>query len=501
MSIRVRLTLWYSGILAVTLLLFGMGLFLFLNNYVYNTLENQLREEAVRVYDRIQATERISFEKGYSIELDFGRTDKLNTSNTFLQLSNLQFGQLSRSANLISADLKIPLSQDTVNKLKQKADPSGFMFTTEKIANDSFLVYNQGLWLENQSQMIGVFQASVTVTTWENFLNMLKYVLYTLAFAAIGIAATFGWLLSREALKPIDRLIEATNQVQKGTDLDKRILYDGPADEIGRLTHTINNMFARLELVYTELEEAYKTQRRFVSDASHELRTPLTTIRGNVDILEKMWKQQMESNKKYASQEDAEQLQISLEAMHDISSEAHRMSRLVNDLLSLARADAGFQMNIQEMEIKPLVEEVARRAQLLERKAQWIIGDLSALDDAFVLVNYDYLQQLLFIFIENAFKYTPHGEVRLEAQKTDNQIGIQISDTGIGMDKEEIPFIFDRFYRADPSRGKTAGTGLGLAIAKWILDEHKGSIEVTTAKGKGSTFTIWLPCRFLPDLA
>ena len=105
----------------------------------------------------------------------------------------------------------------------------------------------------------------------------------------------------------------------------------------------------------------------------------------------------------------------------------------------------------------------------------------------------DYLQQLLFIFIENAFKYTKQGHVQLDILRLRNQVGIRISDTGIGMDAEQIPQIFERFYRADSSRGQTSGTGLGLSIAKWIIDEHHGSIEVVSKKNEGSMFLIWLP--------
>ncbi|MNR30879.1 Alkaline phosphatase synthesis sensor protein PhoR [compost metagenome] len=133
---------------------------------------------------------------------------------------------------------------------------------------------------------------------------------------------------------------------------------------------------------------------------------------------------------------------------------------------------------------------------MLEHTAEWQVGDLEALEDAIVQGNRDYLQQLLFIFIENAFKYTPTGTVTIEAIRRNSFIGIRVSDTGIGMDKEDIPHIFDRFYRADLSRGVTTGTGLGLSIAKWIIDEHDGSVEVTTRKDEGSTFLIWLPANF-----
>lgn len=147
-------------------------------------------------------------------------------------------------------------------------------------------------------------------------------------------------------------------------------------------------------------------------------------------------------------------VELSLEAMRDISGEAQRMSRLVNDLLALARADAGFQIEKRELAVKPLLEEVARKAQMLPRSAEWIVGDLSPAEDISIYGNQDYLQQLIFIFIENAFKYTEHGFVRMDALRHGGQVGIRIADTGIGMEKEEVPHIFERFYRADVSRGQ-----------------------------------------------
>jgi signal transduction histidine kinase len=208
-----------------------------------------------------------------------------------------------------------------------------------------------------------------------------------------------------------------------------------------------------------------------------------------VDLLEKMWKK----TAAIGTDQDQQQLEISLEAMQDIAGEAERMTRLVNDLLSLARADAGFQMSKASVELLPLVEAVNRKAQLFPRVVELRQGDLKALQGICVYGNKDYIQQLIYIFLENAFKYTEHGYVKLDAVRMEQQIGIRIEDSGIGMDKEEVPLIFERFYRADVSRGKTSGTGLGLSIAKWIIDEHNGSIEVTTCEGEGSTFIIWLP--------
>ncbi|GAA3402367.1 HAMP domain-containing sensor histidine kinase [Paenibacillus hodogayensis] len=479
MSIRLRLTLWYSSILAVTLLVFGIALYTFFS-YKMNT---DLRNELV-----IQAQEVNKGIRGYGVFFTLPDLREFKSAGIYLQSISIQ-GQIKRSTNLRS---NLPYSEAAIALVLKGEDA----FETIKVNQESnLLMYYSPLVLEGS--LVGVLQVATTLDDMEQFLHNLWLVLIVIGLLTIFLAASAGWFLSRKALQPIENVIEAAGAVEKSADLSKRIDYDGPLDEIGRLTDTINGMLSRIEAMYTELDEAYRAQRRFVSDASHELRTPLTTIRGNVDLLEKVWKstalQSGYENDSGGRLIQEGNVELSLEAMHDIASEAERMSRLVNDLLSLARADAGFAMNKEPVEMKPLVEEVLRRAQFLPRNAEWAAGDLGVLEGVQINGNKDYLQQLLFILIENAFKYTEQGHVTLDALQAGGQIGLRVSDTGIGMDKDEIPYIFERFYRADPSRGKKAGTGLGLSIAKWIIDAHGGSIEVKTRKDEGTTFTVWLP--------
>jgi two-component system OmpR family sensor kinase len=475
-------------------MLFGIGLYFYLNYYVYNDLQKTLKQNAEGISSRIQQSLYLSLKGFPIIDLELETRD-LNSTNTFLQLYNLQLKSLKKSAVLEAYGFNLPINKETIEKLKA----TEYFFVKTKVGGQDLLVYHTGVYGADENgnkQLLGVLQAAYPVGTFEKFFGALQYMLAFLALLTILLAASLGWFLARKALKPIDKVIAAANLIEKGDDLERRIEYNGPDDEIGRLTNTINGMLARIQVIYSELNEAYRAQRRFVSDASHELRTPLTTIRGNVELLEKMWNQPNGS----VQLANPEQMEMSLEAMQDISGEAQRMSRLVNNLLALARADAGFQMQKSAVELRPLVEEVVRRAHFLPRKADWEVGELSGLEGTLVQGNRDYIQQLIFIFIENAFKYTPQGVVKLDTLRSDTQVGIRIMDTGIGMDKEEIPMIFDRFYRADPSRGVISGTGLGLSIAKWIIDEHMGSIEVTTSKGKGSTFVIWFPASFPPSL-
>lgn len=483
MSIRLRLTLWYSTILAVTLMVFGVSLY-FISSYILmNNKKDDMRKMGMEVESQIKMV-AFQLRGRWYFSVDLPSLNQFKYPGYIMQALDTD-GQLYQS----TIDEILPLS---FNKAKVEAGESDFYI--QGMGNYPILVLNKPLLYNDNGtkRVVGVLQIVGGINDIQQNLDTLKLALIFLSILTILIAASFGLYLARKALKPIENVIIAAAQVEKGADLGVRINYDGPKDEIGRLTDTINSMLSRIHEAYSELEESDRAQRRFVSDASHELRTPLTTIRGNVELLEKMWRQ----NGAETALEDREKVAMSLEAMQDISGEAARMSRLVNDLLALARADAGYQMPKESFLIREVVEEAARKVQHLPRTAQWELGDLSVLNGVGIKGSKDHLQQMLFIFIENAFKYTPEGSVRLDALLTERQAGIRISDTGIGMDKDEIPYIFERFYRADVSRGVTSGTGLGLSIAKWIIDEHGGSIEVTTRKGSGTTFVIWLPVFF-----
>lgn len=485
MSIRSRLTLWYSGVLTLALFLFGVALYFFLYYYYMDDAQTRLQEQADSTANRLRQEVYLSRQTGQPVTSIKPDDSDLRNNNMFLQLTDLNSRFVTRSDLLQRTKLRFELTEADLRTASQgQAKVSQI-----KLGGVEMLVYNLPIVSED-GQLLAVLQVGTYIGDILSLFDKLRLTLLLTSLIAVVLAATLGWFLSRKALQPIENVTDAAARIQNGEDLNMRIDYHGPQDEVGRLTDTINSMLARIQVVYQELDEAYRAQRRFVSDASHELRTPLTTIRGNVDLLEKMWTR-LQGDQGSAASDD--NMEMSIEAMRDIAGEAARMSRLVNSLLSLARADAGTIMEKTPLELRPVVEEVIRKANLLPRSADWVTGDLSFLEGVWIKANRDYLQQLFFIFIENAFKYTPSGTVTLDAVRSDGLVGIRIADTGIGMNKDEVPHIFERFYRADVSRGKTQGTGLGLAIGKWILDEHGGSVEVTTREQVGTTFLIWLP--------
>ncbi|WP_314585592.1 HAMP domain-containing sensor histidine kinase [Paenibacillus terrigena] len=473
MSIRLRLTAWYASILAVTFLLVGLAIYWFADQSIYGGMRDRINKQV----DVMRITADYNFLDG--IDLNVG--GRGFEEEMYAQFVNYVNGTIKVTPNLGGIQFPYPKSTDQIKP--------GFKHIT--VEGLPFYVYEGPIKIKNSNKSIGVATIGVYTGKEVLFFTQLKNILTLVSITMVLIASSIGLFLARKSLRPIENVIRAANQIQRGSDLSVRIKRTGPNDEIGQLTDTVNEMISRMEIFYRELDESYRAQRRFVSDASHELRTPLTTIRGNVDLLEKMWGPTGELEKKHI--DEAMKKEMSLEALQDIAGESRRMSRLVNDLLALARADAGVIMEKEPIHLRPLVDEVIRRAQFLPRTAEWITGDLSVLDAIGVNGHKEYLQQMLFVFIENAFKYTPEGSVTIDAIRHDEQVGIRIKDTGIGMDREQVPYIFDRFYRADESRGIIAGTGLGLSIAKWIIDEHYGSVEVVTAVEKGSTFIIWLP--------
>ncbi|MEW8959742.1 ATP-binding protein [Neomoorella humiferrea] len=466
MTLRWRLTLLVTFILSIAFLILGSLVYFLMGRYLTGSIDRSLAFRAQEVIGSIKVES--SFLRQQRITLP--DVNVFAAPDIFLQIVDREGFIVTRSSNLGRQTL--PIRPQTLIQANQGKD----FFTTEEIDNYSLRIYNVPLMLGGQT--VGILQVARLLNPVKKTLGNLRQVLIFLGLLAVFIATVLGYVLARTALKPIERLTQVAAQIGEGRDLAQRVPYHGPMDEIGRLAATFNAMLGRLQKAYTRLEEAYSAQRRFVADASHELRTPLTTIRGNIDLLRKM---------------KGTDMAIQEEALADIASEAERMSRLINNLLTLARADAGLEIVRQPMDITELLHEVARQAPLLG-EAAFIVRGLDSISGCQVLGNRDYLKQLLFILLDNAFKYTP-GEGKIELTAKIDPKGfllIRVKDTGIGIAPADLEHIFERFYRADTTRS-SSGTGLGLAIAKWIVEQHQGEIKVESRVGEGTVFTVVLP--------
>ncbi len=309
-------------------------------------------------------------------------------------------------------------------------------------------------------------------------LRQLRRLLTGVVGAALLLAAGAGWIVARAALRPVERVAAAAESVTRGRDLGQRVAYAGPPDELGRLAGTFNTMLGELERAYRQLDESNQRLRQFLADYAHELRTPLTLITSNLDLLARV-----------GPNDPA----FSAQALADIRGEAGRMARLITQLLVLGRADAGAQITRIPMLLGEVVGDVCRQAQTMAEGIQFTSAVADAVGGAVIEGHPDYLKQLLLILVDNACKYTrPPGEVRVEAAIEDGRVRLSVSDTGSGIDSGDLPHIFDRFYRGKNAGGVT-GTGLGLAIARWVAEQHGGTIEVDSAPGRGSRFSVVLP--------
>lgn len=296
-----------------------------------------------------------------------------------------------------------------------------------------------------------------------------------IGMAAVGGALAFvaGWLVAAHALRPVAVLTDTVGSIARSREFSRRVSVASAAptrDELWRLAATFNEMLA-------SLEQAYAAQRRFVSDASHELRAPLTAIQANLELL---------SDRKHMSAEERER------ATAEAAREAGRMARLVADLLALARADAGTALRRERVELDRVLMDVVGEARHLATGQRLEIGTL---EPAAIEGDPDRVKQLLLILVDNAVKYTPPGgRVRLSLSRDESAATFVVQDTGMGIPPDELLRVFERFYRADPARSRVpGGTGLGLPIARWIAQQHGGTVELESAPGRGTTATVRLP--------
>ncbi len=388
--------------------------------------------------------------------------DVFRASQVFVQVRDATGALVDQSDNLATrADPAAPLDADTLDVTEE---------TWTDVGHDSLRVLT--IPLEIGGQRVGVIQAAADLGPISVAKSRLARILWAVGLISVVLSLILGAWLADRTLKPIDAITQVAQNIITADDLGRRIPYDGPQDEMGRLTHTINNTLWRMERIFN-------TQRRFVGDISHELRTPLTAIQGNLDLLRRMPNDQ-----------------TSMDAIH---AEVRRMARMIRDLLLLAQADSGrLPLETETVELNKLLMEAYDQACILSIDRDM---DVALLQDEVVSVegDPDRLMQLVMNLISNALKYTPDGgRITIALTAYNRWARILISDTGVGISELDLPHLFERFYRVDRARTRAqGGVGLGLSIAKWIAEAHGGRITVESQVGHGTTFTIWLP---MPDV-
>ena len=298
--------------------------------------------------------------------------------------------------------------------------------------------------------------------------NLISAFFLALFFGSLG-----GWLLSRRSLRPIHKINDTTRRITVA-NLNERLPLQGTGDELDRLALTINQMIERLG-------ESFQKLTQFTADAAHELRTPIAALKGEIEVL----LSRRRSLKEYR------------QAMSNNLERLDFLTRLVNNLLLLSQADEGREnLQIETIKLNELLYELWEAFNLVAAQKN-ILFTLADSEEISIMGDMIKLKQLFSNLIDNAIKYTPKGgNMNLSIQPDTDRVKITLEDSGIGIPPDDLPLIFDRFYRADKSRSRqSGGTGLGLSICRWIVKTHHGTITAESQVRQGSTFTVILPLK------
>ncbi len=451
MSLRFRLTVLYAILTGGILLVFAGAVILVFKAILVNQIDNTLANAVDVITSGITVNP----------------IDEVKADLTAIELSSDVYVQIWGVDNKLQTGLR------TIEGFADKPfDPNGFLLD-EPIYRDiqagSQRLRVVSVPLVRNNHRIATLQVAANLNVVDSARIGLAKTLGIILAVAVLISGNAAWLTLGQTLKPLKIISETAEQINRADDLSRRIPYDGPADEIGDLVDSFNQTLERLEVLFT-------SQQRLLADVSHELRTPLTVIKGNADLMRRM------NN-------------LDEESLTSIDQEAGRLSRLVGGLLLLAQAESGKLALVEKpVELDLLVTEVFQEMSVLAGNKVRL--HLNEIDQVIIRGDRDRLKQVFINLVANAIQYTPSGgEVFISLEKIKDQARIICRDTGPGIPAEDLPHIFERFYRAEKSRtrGRSTGFGLGLSIANWIVERHGGRIEVNSKEGQGTAFAIWLP--------
>jgi heavy metal sensor kinase len=459
-SIRTRLTLWYTGLLTVTLLILGSLTYGMLVYSMSQEVDTALRGVGNALSEQVRREAAVFFPA--AVDEIFRRFFGVSPVNRYFQMLDPR-GQRDPRTPTVG---KIAPSRTA---LQNAARGIPTFETVEGITNHPVRVLT--LPVLDGNRLINVLQVGMSL---ENSYSVRRRFLFILAIVfplALVLSGGVGWLLANRALAPVAHMTEATQRIS-AAHLAERLEETGTGDELDQLAVTLNAMLERLD-------NAFRQIRQFSADASHELQTPLTILKGELEV----------ALRTPRSPEAYQQLlRSSLE-------EIDRITALVDGLMLLARADAGvLRMDHRPVDVDQLLYEVHGQMKVVA-DARHVALQLGPVEPAVLTGDYERLRRVLLNLVDNGLKYTPAGgTVTLALDHDDTSAYLRVSDTGIGISPEEQEQIFQRFHRSIESRSQdVGGSGLGLCIALSIAEAHGGTINIDSTPQHGSTFTVRLP--------
>ena len=487
-TVRARLTTAYAFALAATLIVFALTLIVARRASAYRELAARVDAQASAVLDVVRETEGEGLPVTVRTDTNAGPVVTPQLSKKLQGVGDYVLVLDASGRALYASFAAVNLGFDDFARLQQAALQAPLNGPAQFVQLDSARLLLVAQPDTSESQVARIATAVDTRPADE--------APRTLATSLLGLVPLFillstfiAYFISGLALRPVELIINEVQAITDGRSLHRRLPADMGGDELGRLSNTLNEMIARLETSFGAL-------RRFTADASHELKTPLTVLRADV---ERAMNPRSSHNEQLVALEEALQ-------------ETARMTDLVDSLLTLARADEGrFEIVTEPVHLEPLTREVFETAVILGEDAGLEVG-LPVIEDAVVLGDRTRLRQLFLNLITNAIKYTPRGgRVEVALSRRETEATFTVRDTGIGIAAGDLPYVFERFWRADRARSRQAsgdagapgrgGFGLGLSISQYIAQAHGGSLSVQSRLGRGSAFTVSLPLGVSPGNA
>jgi two-component system, OmpR family, sensor kinase len=466
LPIRWRLTLFIALAIGAILLVLGVALFLLLRDALISNVQETAKNRAERAAEILRKE-----------PLEKDDVEELTLDGVFMIVRDGN-GNVVRDGKELLKSVSPPLgivAEDTVWKKARRSDnPEG---GTVKIPGDARCDASCYIYAKPVLPDRGDARFVEAGHSYKGAMEDVRDVVVALA-AGIGVAFLLSigaaYLLARTALRPVEAVTATAQEMGEG-DLAKRLPVANPKDEIGRLTTTINGLLARLDAAFRRREETLSRQRRFAADASHELRTPLTSISGHARMLDE-WA--LEGDKETAHR-----------SLGTIRREAGKMRGLIEALLTLTRGDEGAPREVGRYDLGAVAKEATETA----ANGKVSIELVPTEHEITATFDRERVLQVASILLDNAVKYTPRGgSVTVRVGEEDGGVALAVSDTGVGIPEDQLPLVFERFYRADAARAEQ-GVGLGLSIARQIAEAHGGTIEARSEPGVGTTFVLLLP--------
>ena len=448
LPIRWRLMSWYFAVLALTFVLFAWTAFREMRQSLLAAVDGELHDRVEGFHDLLSREKSTDF-----------RAELLQHSGSsdLFEMKDASGNWVYRSPGMIGLGLDTPSSSVgsvQIESIRVNGAPFRVLNTKVLIGKEEYVVVT-AVPLSRYEKAVRRFGIAMLVAT-----------PLVLLLGALG-----GFWISRKALQPIDQMTQEAQAIN-AQRLSRRVANPQTGDELQRLSETLNAMLERLEQSFARINQ-------FTADASHELRTPVAYMRTVAEIA------------LHNPRNEAEYKQ----ALSDIATELEKTTTLLESLLFLARADSGYSLPSERLDVREPIRQAAAQAEVLAESKHLTVQSVVPESPLWIVGDQQSLERMLLVLLDNAVKYTPDGgRIGVDAKATDGHAIIEVTDTGIGIAEADRSRIFDRFYRADKARAReSGGAGLGLSIARWIAHVHGGEIAVRSEVAQGSTFSVRLP--------